>query len=113
MPIHGSASSWKSTATGRTRAFPVFDEDEDDVVGVLSVKDAMASLAGGELDLEQPVAKMMRTALFVPETKRLDDLFDMLQQSGHKMALAVDEFGGVAGIITLTRGRRADRREDR
>ena len=83
--------------------FPVFDEDEDDVVGVLSVKDAMASLAGGELDLEQPVARMMRTALFVPETKRLDDLFDMFQQTGHKMALAVDEFGGVAGIITLTR----------
>ena len=83
--------------------FPVFDEDEDDVVGVLSVKDTMASLAGGELDLDQPVARIMRTALFVPETKRLDDLFDMLQQTGHKMALAVDEFGGVAGIITLTR----------
>lgn len=83
--------------------FPVFDEDEDDVVGVLSVKDTMASLADGELDLDQPVARIMRTALFVPETKRLDDLFDMLQQTGHKMALAVDEFGGIAGIITLTR----------
>ena len=83
--------------------FPVYDEEEDDVVGVLSVKDAMASLAGGELDLDQPVARIMRTALFVPETKRLDDLFDMLQQTGDKMALAVDEFGGIAGIITLTR----------
>ena len=83
--------------------FPVYDEEEDDVVGVLSVKDTMASLADGELDLDQPVARIMRTALFVPETKRLDDLFDMLQQTGHKMALAVDEFGGIAGIITLTR----------
>ena len=83
--------------------FPVWDDEEDDVAGVLSVKDTMASLAGGELDLDQPVARIMRTALFVPETKRLDDLFDMLQQTGHKMALAVDEFGGVAGIITLTR----------
>ena len=83
--------------------FPVWDDEEDDVAGVLSVKDTMASLAGGELDLDQPVARIMRTALFVPETKRLDDLFDMLQQTGHKMALAVDEFGGVAGIITLSR----------
>ena len=83
--------------------FPVYDEEEDDVVGVLSVKDAMASLAGGELDLDQPVARIMRAALFVPETKRLDELFDMLQETGHKMALAVDEFGGIAGIITLTR----------
>ncbi len=83
--------------------FPVFDEDEDDVVGVLSIKNVMASLADRRLDLTQPVTGLMRTALFVPETKRLDDLFEMLQQTGHKVAIAVDEFGGVAGIITLSR----------
>jgi putative hemolysin len=45
----------------------------------------------------------MRPALFVPETKRLDDLFTMMQQTGHKVALAVDEYGDVAGLMTLTR----------
>ena len=45
----------------------------------------------------------MRQAHFVPETKRLDDLFDEMQESGHKISLVVDEFGGIAGLITLTR----------
>ncbi|MDA0676907.1 MAG: HlyC/CorC family transporter, partial [Chloroflexi bacterium] len=55
------------------------------------------------LDESQPVTRLMRPAMFVPESKRLDDLFDLMQQSGDKIALAVDEFGGIAGLITLTR----------
>ncbi|MEX0761091.1 MAG: hemolysin family protein [Dehalococcoidia bacterium] len=83
--------------------FPVYDDDFDDVVGVLSVKDVMASFAQGKLDPSQPVTRLMRRALFVPETKRLDELFSQMQQAGHKIALAVDEFGGISGLITLTR----------
>lgn len=83
--------------------FPVYDEEHDDVVGILSVKDVMVSQADNRLDPSQPVTRLMRTALFIPETKRLDDLFEMMQESGHKIALAVDEFGGIAGLITLTR----------
>jgi CBS domain containing-hemolysin-like protein len=83
--------------------FPVYDEEHDDVVGVLSVKDVMATQARGNLDQSQPVTRLMRSALFVPETKQLDELFGMMQQTGHKIALAVDEFGGIAGLITLTR----------
>ena len=83
--------------------FPVYDEEHDDVVGVLSVKDVMATQARGSLDQSQPVTRLMRSALFVPETKQLDELFGMMQQTGHKIALAVDEFGGIAGLITLTR----------
>ncbi len=83
--------------------FPVYEDDEDDVVGILSIKNVLASLAQGNLDVQQPVTGLMRTVFFVPETRRLDDLFETLQQSGHKVAIAVDEFGGVAGIITLSR----------
>ena len=83
--------------------FPVFEEEHDDVVGILSVKDVMASQAEARLDQSQPVARLMRQALFVPETKLLDDLFESMQQSGHKIALAVDEFGSIAGLVTLTR----------
>ena len=83
--------------------FPVFDTDHDDVVGILSVKDVLAMMSESNLDFDQPVINLMRQTYFVPETKRLDDLFEEMQESGHKMALIVDEFGGIAGLITLTR----------
>ena len=83
--------------------FPVYEDDFDDVVGILSIKDVVRSVARGTIDTERPVATVMRTALFAPETKPLDDLFTTMQQSGHKMALAVDEFGGIAGLVTMTR----------
>ncbi|HIG16112.1 MAG TPA: CBS domain-containing protein, partial [Candidatus Handelsmanbacteria bacterium] len=54
--------------------FPVFDTDHDDVVGIFSVKDVLASLSEAKLDLDHPVINLMRQANFVPETKRLDDL---------------------------------------
>ena len=83
--------------------FPVFDTDHDDVVGILSVKDVLARMSESNLDFDQPVINVMREAYFVPETKSLDDLFEEMQESGHKVALVVDEFGGIAGLITLTR----------
>ena len=83
--------------------FPVFDTDHDDVVGIFSVKDVLASLSEGSLDPDFSVINLLRQANFVPETKRLDDLFDEMQESGHKISLVVDEFGGIAGLITLSR----------
>ena len=83
--------------------FPVFDTDHDDVVGIFSVKDVLGSISESKLDLNRPVINLMRQAQFIPETKRLDDLFDEMQESGHKISLVVDEFGGIAGLITLTR----------
>ncbi len=83
--------------------FPVYDTDHDDVVGIFSVKDVLAPLSEGKLDIEQTVINLLRQANFVPETKRLDDLFEEMQESGHKISLVVDEFGGIAGLITLSR----------
>lgn len=83
--------------------FPVFDDDHDDVVGILSVKDVLQSIAGGDLKDEAPVTGLMRTTLFVPETKKLNQLFQDMQETGHKISLVVDEFGGIAGLVTLTK----------
>ncbi len=83
--------------------FPVYDTDHDDVVGIFSVKDILASLSEGKPDSDLAVINLLRQANFVPETKRLDDLFEEMQESGHKISLVVDEFGGIAGLITLSR----------
>ncbi|MBT3941297.1 MAG: HlyC/CorC family transporter [Chloroflexi bacterium] len=83
--------------------FPVFDDDHDDVVGILSVKDVLQSIAEGNLQEDVPVTGLMRTTLFVPETKKQDELFQDMQETGHKISLVVDEFGGIAGLVTLTK----------
>lgn len=88
--------------TQHTR-FPVYEDDPDDVVGVISIKDVLRNIAENPSDLDQPVTRIMRNAMFVPETNKLNVLFRQFQQSGHKVALVVDEFGGIAGLVTLTR----------
>jgi putative hemolysin len=88
--------------TQHTR-FPVYLDDNDDVVGILSIKDVMQSLAEDTGDLDRPVTNMMRAPVFVPESSKLSDLFTTLQEGGHKVALVVDEYGGIAGLVTLTR----------
>jgi putative hemolysin len=81
--------------------FPVFEDDIDDVVGIISIKDAMRALAENRNQMDLPVTTLMRPPVFVPETKRLDEMLDLFRQGGHKMALVVDEFGGIAGLVTL------------
>ncbi len=83
--------------------FPVYETDYDDVVGIFSVKDILASLTEGKLLPDLIVSSALRQANFIPETKRLDDLFDEMQESGSKISLVVDEFGGISGLITLSR----------
>lgn len=82
--------------------FPVFHNDVDNVVGVVAVKDVMRLLASGS-DFSTPVTTQLRPAMFVPETKRIQELFDEMRTSGDQMAMIADEFGGVAGLVTLKR----------
>ena len=81
--------------------FPVYWDTTDNVVGVLSLKDIMRSLAVNRLTDDDSVTDVIRDVHFVPETKRIAELFDELRRSGNQMAVAVDEFGGVAGLVTL------------
>jgi len=82
--------------------FPIYDDDYDDVIGILSTKDVMTSLASEKMNEKEIVNSIMRTPLFVPESKRLDDLFTLMRKTGNKISLIVDEFGGISGLITLT-----------
>jgi putative hemolysin len=82
--------------------FPVYRGTPDNVVGLIAIKDVMLLLAGGG-DLDSQATARLRPALFVPETKRVQELFDEMRESGEQIAMIADEFGGVAGLVTLKR----------
>ena len=82
--------------------FPVVGDQLDDVVGSISVKDVVRRLAAGAAaDSLAPIES--RPPRFVPETKRLDDLFDEMRSNGDAIVMVADEFGGVAGLVTFKR----------
>jgi CBS domain containing-hemolysin-like protein len=83
---------------GRSR-IPVTGDDLDDIVGVLYARDLLSLFdAGGDV---RPVSKLMRDAAFVPETKKVSELFRELQARRVHLAVVVDEFGGTAGLVTM------------
>jgi len=81
--------------------FPVYEGSVDNVVGIVNIKDVLRGIAQGEVTPDSHIEWLMRPALFVPESKRVGDLFTEMQSSGQQMAIVVDEFGGTAGIVTL------------
>ena len=83
--------------------FPVYKNSTDNVVGILSAKDILRSMAEDRVDLDGTVTDVIRDAYFVPETKRIAELFDELRNTGNQMTIVIDEFGGVAGLVTLKR----------
>ena len=84
-------------ATAHSR-FPVIDQNKDDVIGVLLAKDLLRHYAGEE---EFNVREMLRPAVFVPEAKRLNVLLREFRASRNHMAIVIDEYGGVAGLVTI------------
>jgi CBS domain containing-hemolysin-like protein len=80
---------------------PVIGESVDDVVGVLYLKDVLGRIQAQPEAAADPVNGIVRPAVYVPETKPVDDLMREMQQSSTHMALAVDEFGGIAGLVTI------------
>jgi len=78
---------------------PVYRESLDEVVGILYAKDLMKHLREGQLDTG--IAGMARDAYFIPETKVLSDLLKELQKRKVHMAVAVDEYGTVTGLVTI------------
>ncbi len=77
---------------------PVFDEDLDNIAGIVFVKDLLKF--DGDL-ASTPVTAIMRPAFFVPETKKVQELLKELQQKQLQLAIVVDEYGGTAGLVTL------------
>ncbi len=79
---------------------PVYEEDIDHVVGVLYIKDLLPYV-GKPLPEVVTVRSMMREPLFVPETKKCGELFSEMTAAHMQMAMIVDEYGGIAGIVTM------------
>jgi hemolysin (HlyC) family protein len=77
--------------------FPVTDGDKDNIIGVLLAKDLLRYYAGEEFD----VRDMLRPAVFVPESKRLNVLLRDFRSNRNHLALVVDEYGGVSGMVTI------------
>jgi len=89
-------------ANSHTR-FPVFKEAAENIIGIISAKDIMRTMASRGIDYDDSVTEVIRDSYFVPETKRIAELFDELRRSGNQMAMVADEYGGLAGLVTLKR----------
>jgi putative hemolysin len=83
--------------------FPVYKENMDNVVGILSVKDVMMAVARGTVTEESSIDELVRPPYFTPESKRTDELFAEMRDNNYRMAVVIDEYGGTAGIVSLSR----------
>ena len=80
--------------------FPVFKENSDNVIGIVSSKDILKGMASKTVTDQEPLTDFIRDVYFVPETKRIAELFEETRRAGNQMAVAIDEFGGIAGLVT-------------
>jgi putative hemolysin len=82
--------------------FPVYEDNMDNVVGILSVKDIVMAQARGTFSEENTIDDLIRPAYFAPETKRVSELFAEMRDKNYRMTVVIDEFGGTAGIVSLS-----------
>jgi magnesium and cobalt transporter len=84
--------------SGHSR-FPVIGADRDEVIGILLAKDLLKYFGAADTSFE--IAQLIRPAIFIPESKRLNTLLTEFRESHNHMAVVVDEYGGVAGLATI------------
>jgi magnesium and cobalt transporter len=87
------------TDSGHSR-FPVVGEKRDDVMGILLAKDVLHFCIGNHKE-KLKLRELLRPAVFIPESKRLNVLLREFRTSRNHMAIVVDEYGGVAGLVTI------------
>ncbi len=78
---------------------PFYEESIDNILGFLYAKDLLATLQSGEKDVD--LRTLLRKAYFTPETKKADDLLAEMQKNRRHLAIVVDEYGGISGIVSL------------
>jgi putative hemolysin len=83
----------------RFSRLPVYDGDLDNAIGTLNAKD-LVRFAGRAVD-SFSVRELLLPAQFVPESSRSDDVLDMLRQSGTHLAMVIDEYGAISGLVTM------------
>ncbi len=100
-----SSLSWQEAVEfvideGLTR-IPVYGENRDDIIGILVTKDLLPEVAKSPDVPRPPWTALLRDPYFVPETKPIDVLLQEFQQTRNHIAVVLDEYGGVAGLITM------------
>lgn len=85
-------------ASGYSR-IPIYQETPENIVGILLVRDALAAEVEGKQD--EPVSQFIHTPIFVPETRKLDDMLFQFQQEKLQIAVVLDEYGGLSGIVSM------------
>lgn len=88
---------------GNNSRFPVYREDIDNIIGIIHMKDVMIESRKGEhLDWAvQDIPGLVRKAVFIPETRNINDLFKVMQSQKNHMVIVVDEYGQTAGIVAM------------
>lgn len=82
---------------------PVFKENMDNVIGIITDKEVLVGLAKGSVTKDSLVDELTRKAYFAPETRHISKLFHEMRNHNNRMAIIVDEYGGTAGIVSVTR----------
>lgn len=88
----------KVIESGHSR-FPVIGESIDDIKGILLAKDLLPLILGGTEDFD--LSKIIRPAVVIPESKRLNVLLREFRENRYHMAMVIDEYGGIAGLVTI------------
>ena len=83
--------------------FPIYKDTNENIVGIISAKDVLRILSAKGINGNDSVTDVIRDAHFVPETKWASELFEELRHAGNQMAICLDEYGGLAGLVTLKR----------
>ncbi len=88
---------------GNNSRFPVYKEDIDNIIGIIHMKDVMIESRNGTyLDWAvEDIPGLVREAVFIPETRNINDLFKMMQSQKNHIAIVVDEYGQTAGIVAM------------
>ena len=84
----------------RYSRIPVYDDDSDNIIGVLNIKDYFVKAREDGFD-NVDIRPILRKPYFVPETKNIDSLFFELQKMKQQIAILIDEYGGFCGIVTM------------
>ncbi len=82
--------------------YPVFKENQDNLVGILSIKDVLLAQAKGTISNESVIDDMARPACVTPETKPINELLAEMRDGNFHMCIVVDEYGGTAGIVSFS-----------
>lgn len=98
MPLREAVERFLTSGFSR---LPVYTESLDDIAGILYIKDVFQRIWADPEAADQPAAELARPAYFVPESKPIDELLTELRARRTHIAIVVDEYGGIAGLVTL------------